>query len=304
VDTEPVVVAPAPPPVASPASDPNSSIANFLSSSSDLSDLTGALDRAGFLGVLNSAGNYTVFAPSNNAFAPISAEFKAILNNVDFLPHLQDLLLFHIVSGKFYASDLALFAGGGVRTFNGQFQPIASPPLTINGVPVVLPDNDLGNGVVHIIDDVFAPNWVSNSITSRVNADTAELSILSQLLILAQFDLSGLGGAFTLLAPTNAAFNALPDGALEYLSDEANLVELQTILVYHLIFGVYTVGKLVNGLQLPSALTNATVVVNISGTNINFNETPLGGQSDILAFNGVVQKINSVLNPNDSPTGR
>jgi uncharacterized surface protein with fasciclin (FAS1) repeats len=129
-----------------------------------------------------------------------------------------------------------------------------------------------------------------------VDSDT-DLTILSQLLILAGFNLNRLGDAFTFLAPTNAAFNALPAGALDFLIDPVNLTELQTILVYHIIFGVFVVDELGDGQELPTALESGTTVfVSVNGSNISFNQSPLVG-SDILTVNGVVQKIGAVLNP-------
>lgn len=306
VNPAPVSTPAASPPTAAPpaaAADPSFTITDFVSSRSDLSTLGEALVRAGFSEPLRGSGAFTLFAPNNAAFAPIAPEFLNILFvDDDFIPLLQNLLLFHILVGKFSASDLVLLAGDSLVSANGENQPFAASPLTVGGVAVIEPDNDVTNGVVHVLDDVLPPSWVFNSISSRVN-NIADLSILSQLLVLAGFDLSGLGGAFTLLAPTNTAFNALPAGALDFLADPTNLVELQTILVYHLILGIFTVAELEDGLQLPSALENATVVVSISGSAISFNQAAIG-VSDILAVNGVVHKIGVVLNPNDSPTRR
>jgi transforming growth factor-beta-induced protein len=282
------------------------SISSFVSGNSDLSILLQALGRAGFLGILDTGGPFTLFAPSNSAFTAIPEAFVNILFvNDDFIPHLQNLLLYHIAFGEFFASDLALLSGDNLMTANLENQPIlyTAPSLTINGVPVMVPNNGVTNGVIQIIDEVLAPSWVGNSITSRLAAAT-DLSILSQLLVLATFDLSGLGGAFTLLSPTNAAFNALPAGALDFLSDADNIGELQTIMAYHLVLGVYTAVELQDGLQLPTILEPLTVVVTVtSPTTLFFNNASLG-DFDILAYNGVVHKIATVLNPADSPIQR
>jgi transforming growth factor-beta-induced protein len=292
------------PTVAPLATQASVTISGFVFSRDDLSTLQGALVRANLANPLNeSQGPFTLFAPNNAAFAPIPEEFRQILFvQDDFIPHLRNLLLFHVLAfAKFSAADLESLAGDSLTTANGEIQPIAFSPLTVAGVPVVEPDNAATNGVVHIISDVLAPSWVFNSITTRVDSDT-DLTILFGLLILGEFNLGGIGNAFTLLAPTNAAFNALPAGALDFLLDPVNLVELQTILVYHLIIGVFVVNELVDGLQLPSALaSNTTVLVSVSGSTISFNQALLG-DSDILTVNGVVQKIGALLSPNDSPT--
>lgn len=293
------------PPTAAPAvSTAAVSMAEFVFSRSDLSTLQTALVRANLANPLNSPGAFTFFAPNNAAFAPVPEEFVQILFVKDeFIPHLRELLLFHILGfAKLSAADLESAAGNRVTAANGETQLIAISPLTIGGVAVIEPDNGATNGVVHIVNDVMAPSWVFQSITTRANTET-DLTILSQLLILAGFDLNGIGEGFTLLAPTDAAFNALAAGALDYLVDPANLTELQTILVYHLLLGVFVVAELEDGRQLPSALeNNTTVLVTRSGTAISFNQVPLG-ESDILTVNGVVHKIGALLSPNDSPTG-
>ena len=307
VNTAPVIAAPVNPPTAAPVvPNPEVTISGFVFSRDDLSSLQGALVRANLANPLNDAqGPFTLFAPNNAAFAPIPEQFLQILFiQDDFIFHLRNLLLFHILAfAKFSAAELESLAGDSLTTANGENQLVAFTPLTFGGVPVIEPDNAATNGVVHIINDVLAPSWVFSSITTRVDSATGDLTILSQLLILAGFDLSAIGNAFTLLAPTNAAFNALPTGALDFLVDPANLLELQTILVYHIIIGVFVVDELADGLQLPSALeSNTTVLVSVSGSTISFNQALLG-DSDILAFNGVVQKIGALLSPNDSPTG-
>jgi uncharacterized surface protein with fasciclin (FAS1) repeats len=300
------------PPTAPPAT---TTITGFVESRSDLSSsvegepsLERALARAGFLQILDSvdSGTFTLFAPTNNAFAEVPSEFLEILFFQDaFIPHLQDLLLFHLLFGEFFASDLLLLSGDSLVAVNGENQPITNPPLSVSDVTIMEPDNDVTNGVVHIIGEVLAPSWVRNSIVSRVATDN-DLSILSQLLAIASINgLDNIGGTgLTLLAPTNDAFNALPDGVLTALSAPENLTDLQFLLFYHLITGVVTVEQLQDGLQLPSVLGESVVVVNvISGqaTTVNFNQSPLIG-STILAFSGVVLKIGAVLNPQDSPT--
>jgi transforming growth factor-beta-induced protein len=278
-------------------------ITDFVSGRNDLSTLELALVRAGLASALDSSGPFTLFAPNNDAFALVPDVFQEILFvNDEFIPHLQDLLLFHVLSGESFGSDLVGLAGTSLTAANGESLAIASPPLTIANVTVVEADNDVANGVVHIISDVLTPSWVFNSIASRVNADS-ELSTLFQLLVLAGFttDLNSFGGVFTLLAPTNIAFEALGPDALDILTAEANLDELRGILAYHVISGVFVVAELQDGVRLPSVLAPTTVVVTASPATITLNQAALGG-SDILAVNGVVQKIGAVLNFADSPT--
>jgi uncharacterized surface protein with fasciclin (FAS1) repeats len=280
--------------------DPTFLIADFVSSRSDLSTLEGAFERAGLTEALAGSGPFTLFAPNDDAFALIPQVFQEILFvNDDFIPHLRDLLALHVVLRESFASD---FVSGPLLAANGENQAITTSPLRVGGIPVIEPDNDVTNGVVHIINDVLTPSWAFSSISSRVDADS-ELSTLFTLLVLTGFnpDLASIGGVFTLLAPTNIAFEALGPDALEFLTDEANLGELQTILAYHIIQGVFVRAELQDGVRLPSVLQPLTVVVAASSTTITLNQAALGG-FDILAVNGVVHKIGAVLNFADSPT--
>jgi transforming growth factor-beta-induced protein len=299
-------------PVAAPVVDPTAgatetTIGGFVSGTSGLESLQAALVRAGLSGALSGAGDgpFTLFAPNNAAFQLLPDFFIDLLFvNDEFIPHLQDLLLYHILSGEFFGSDLELLAGvDGVSlpTVNTESIVVASPPLTVQGISVITPNNDVANGVLHIIDNVLAPSWVFNFISQRVIANTAT-STLNALLVMAEIDL-GQAGALTLLAPTNAAFDALGIPALEFLTDPDNVNALTLILAYHVIIGVFTTAELSEGLQIPTALGTTTVIVSVGQSTAFFNQAEIV-DFDILALNGVVHTINAVLNPENSPTRR
>jgi uncharacterized surface protein with fasciclin (FAS1) repeats len=124
----------------------------------------------------------------------------------------------------------------------------------------------------------------------------ADLSILLTLV-----GLAGLGdalttpGELTLLAPTNAAFGHLSSSTIHFLTSFAGRHELINILLYHVIDGIFTSGELTDGQSLLT-LQGGTVHVDLHPFRFNHANVK---EADILANNGVVYKIDRVLDPAD-----
>jgi uncharacterized surface protein with fasciclin (FAS1) repeats len=96
---------------------------------------------------LNSAGPFTLFAPNNGAFGKLpSTILNTLLTNDEFIPHLINLLVYHVLIGEVFAADLSddLI----VTAANGEDLLITLPPIAVNGNKVVSADNDVSNGVV------------------------------------------------------------------------------------------------------------------------------------------------------------
>jgi transforming growth factor-beta-induced protein len=264
-----------------------------------LTTLTAAVVRAGLVDALNSEGPLTLFAPDNEAFADVPADIaNQLFLDDDFIPQLVDLLLYHVLGGEFLAAELELTTS--LFALNVEELFFASPPLTVNGNNVVSGNNIVSNGVVHIIDAVLIPSWVFNSLTDRINSATdifgdADLSTLSSLLVVAGIDLSG-PSALTVVGPTNAAFDLLGPAELARLITPAGLTDLTRILTYHVFFGILTSTILVDGFV--STLEGGFVEV---FTNPLMFNTANAVEVDILANNGVLYKIDQVLNPDASP---
>jgi transforming growth factor-beta-induced protein len=253
-----------------------------------------ALERAGFVGALNIPGNdFTLFAPTDVGFGLIPVQLVDLLFTQDeFIPHLQDLLLYHILPGARLASEFP--NATIVQTFNTERVRLLQQPFRANGIPIVSPDNIVSNGVVQTIEGVLAPSWIFNGIINRVAADP-ELSLLLEFLVLADLGntLNRFGDEFTLLAPTNAAFNNLGAGVLDALRDPVNRDTLTRVLLYLVVVGIFTTPELSDGQRL---LTVQTGFVNVTTFPLQFNQAN-AVQVDILANNGVVQKIAAVLDP-------
>jgi transforming growth factor-beta-induced protein len=272
----------------------DATVAGFIASNPNLTQLNRAVQRAELTGIISSnTSMFTQFASTDAAFAAIPEIFLFLLfENDEFLPHLRNLITYNRLMGQFFEAD---FIAGDIQTFNGETVQVTLNPLSVNGIPITDPDNDVSNGVVHIFGDVLTPSWVLRTLLTRVEQDP-DLSITTEFLVLA-----GIGpalnqaasGNFTLLAPTNTAWLALGNETLLFLSDPANVGFLQSVLRYHILDGVFVLQELV-----PSRIfTFQGNFVTVSLTpRIQFNQAQLvDGGRDILANNGVLQKIDSVL---------
>jgi uncharacterized surface protein with fasciclin (FAS1) repeats len=121
-----------------------------------LSTLVSAVSEAGLVDTLNGEGPFTIFAPTNDAFAAIPADqLEAILADEETL---TSILTYHVVAGE--STDLAdLVESGTVTTVQGETLEIASDGdlASINGASVVCGNVQTANATVHIIDAVLVP---------------------------------------------------------------------------------------------------------------------------------------------------
>jgi uncharacterized surface protein with fasciclin (FAS1) repeats len=261
-----------------------------------LTTLEAALLRANFQVPLSSPGPFTLFAPTNAAFALVPADLASILNNNEFLPHLQNFLLYHVFMGEAFSTNLV---AGPVTALNGESVTIGLNPITVNGIAVSEPDIDATNGVVHKIDGVLTPSWVTNNLLDRVLGD-ARLSILADLAERADTSLSSVPGEFTFLAATNAAFQFIPATFLDILKDPANVGLLIRALEYNLLVGIHTLTEFTNGAfaTVEGNTIDVAVTTNTDGivVGITFNEANLLTDA-LLANNGIYYLVDAFLNP-------
>jgi len=119
--------------------------------------LVAAVQAAGLAETLQGPGPFTVFAPTDAAFAKLpDGTVTALLANKE---KLASILTFHVVSGKVMAADLIKSNGATPKTVNGLPLDIVvrGGKVYVNGVNVVTADVQASNGVIHIIDAVLLP---------------------------------------------------------------------------------------------------------------------------------------------------
>jgi uncharacterized surface protein with fasciclin (FAS1) repeats len=119
--------------------------------------LAAALTASNLIDTLKGAGPFTVFAPTDEAFAKLPAgTVDALLKDI---PKLSAILTYHVVSGKVMAADVLTMDGKAAKTVNGAEVKISTTGgVKLNGsVNVVTTDIVCTNGVIHVVDAVVLP---------------------------------------------------------------------------------------------------------------------------------------------------
>ena len=270
------------------------SVVEIVVNSSVHTTLETAVIAANLAGTLSEAGPFTVFAPTDAAFSALPAGTLTSLL-ADPSGALTDVLKYHVVAGKALSTDLS--DGQEIQTLLGDNIKVTinSQGVFINNSKVTIANIVAENGIVHVIDAVLVPEPAipATVVDIIVNSDvhqTLETAVIAADLAGA---LSG-AGPFTVFAPTDAAFSALPAGTLtSLLADPSGA--LADILKYHVVSGKAMSTDLSNGQVIGTLLgQNVSVVINSNGVFINNAKVTI---ADIEAGNGVVHVIDAVLLP-------
>ena len=213
------------------------------------------------------------------AFAAFAA------SGVDPEATIKNILLYHVVPGAYDAT--AVINSDTLSTVFGRNidVEIVGGNVVLNGVAtVVATDIQASNGIIHVIDAVLAPpvNAINQSTLGDPSLTIAEVAAADGRFgtLLAALDAAGLAGTFaspgnyTVFAPTDAAFAALPAGTVEaLLADPSG--QLTDILTYHVVPDSLTINQIANDSFLPTlngkpltVSTDAAVNVSIDGSNV------------------------------------
>ncbi len=125
--------------------------------STDHTTLVAAVTAAGLVETLKGAGPFTIFAPTNAAFAALPAGTVDMLLKPENKDKLSNILTYHVVSGSVKAADLT--DGQKIKTLQGEDLTVSikDGKVMINGATVTTADLEGSNGVVHVIDGVLMP---------------------------------------------------------------------------------------------------------------------------------------------------
>jgi transforming growth factor-beta-induced protein len=274
-------------------------ITQIASETANLSTLYSALQASGLDDALDAGGPFTVFAPSNAAFAKLDPDE---LNTIISTPSLLvSLLQYHVVAAEVFSDDLT---NGPVQTLlSGQTVDVslAGGGVTLNGTSNVTDaDIDASNGVIHIIDEVLIPDdFVAQTIV-QIAASNPNFSTL--VAALSKPELSDLLAAasdptqdLTVFAPTNAAFDATLAALDKESIDDIPVELLREIVSYHILGTAVFSNQLTDGAVVETLLPGESVTVDLSdGVKINESNVVL---ADVQAVNGVIHAVDGVLLP-------
>lgn len=284
-------------PPAEESAAPTQSIAEIAAADPNFSTLVAALQAAGLAETLAGEGNFTVFAPTNDAFAALpEGTVEALL--ADPQGDLTQILLYHVVDGVARAADVVNLTEA--TTLNGAPIAIAvgeDGAVRLNdAVNVVTTDIEATNGVIHVIDGVLLPPAEETTSIAEIAAADPNFSTLVAALNAAGLTETLAGeGNFTVFAPTNDAFAALPEGTLDaLLADPQGM--LTNILLYHVVGSEARAADVVN-MSGVETLNGQAVAITVEDGVVKLNDLATVVSTDIEASNGIIHVIDSVLVP-------
>ncbi len=132
-------------------------IVAVASGNDDFSTLVAAVSAAGLVETLQGDGPFTVFAPTNEAFAKLPAGTVESLLEPENKDSLVSILTYHVVAGNYPASSLVGKRGSLTSVQGGDLHVNGTDGVTVENATVVIPDVSASNGVIHAIDTVMMP---------------------------------------------------------------------------------------------------------------------------------------------------
>ena len=276
--------------------------------------LVAAVTAAGLAETLSGEGPFTVFAPTDDAFAALPDGLVDALLLPENEAALTAVLTYHVLGAEVPSSDVA---PGDVETLQGESITIGveDGTVTVNDATVTAVDVEASNGVIHVIDAVLVPPSID--ATALLVADAMEGDAMEEEdeagtivdvavgagsfdTLVAAVTAAGLAetlsgeGPFTVFAPTDEAFAALPDGLVEALLLPENVDVLTAVLTYHVL-----------GAEVPSSdvapgdvetLEGEDVTIGVEDGTVTVNQATVIAV-DVEASNGVIHVIDAVLVP-------
>ena len=274
------------------------SIVDIAVSNPDFSTLVAAVKAAGLVETLAGKGPFTVFAPTNAAFAKLPKELLADLLKPENKEKLVAILTYHVVPGKVMAADVVKVTEA--KSVQGQAiaVKVANGNVTLNGSSKVIKTDIVGsNGVIHVIDSVILPPEQSAKTIVELAMGSKDLSTLVTAVKAAGLVETLAGkGPFTVFAPTNEAFAKLPKEVLADLLKPENKDKLAAVLTYHVVAGSVSAKDVVK-LKAAKSVQGSPIAVTVQGDSVMLNGSSKVIKTDIMGSNGIVHLIDSVILP-------
>ncbi len=255
--------------------------------------LAAALQAAGLVETLQGKGPFTVFAPTDEAFAKLPAGTIENLLKPENKGLLTAILTYHVIPGNVMAKDVVNLPNA--TTVNGQRIDIRvrDGKVMIDNATVTKTDIGCTNGVIHVIDSVILPAD-KDIVDTAANAGSFGTLVTAVKAAGLVETLKG-PGPFTVFAPTDEAFAKLPKETLASLLLPENKAKLTAILTYHVVPGRIYADQVV---KTPSATTvqGGKVMFEVVGGKATINGADIVA-TDIETSNGVIHVIDAVILP-------
>ena len=271
-----------------PAPEASNTIVDVAVADGRFTTLAAALEAAGLVETLKGEGPFTVFAPTDDAFAKLpEGTVEALLADI---PQLTEILTYHVVPGKVMTADVVELQSA--NTVNGLpvYIKVADGKVFINGAEVIITDVEADNGVIHVIDSVILPPV---DIVETAIADGRFTTLVAAVQAAGLVDTLKGEGPFTVFAPTDDAFAALPEGTVEALL--ADIPQLTSILTYHVAPELLLSPKVLESEKIATVNGKSlTVSMDMGKPMVDNAEIII---TDVYASNGVIHVIDAVVIP-------
>jgi transforming growth factor-beta-induced protein len=253
--------------------------------------LLAAVQAAGLGEALTTGGPFTVFAPTDDAFAKLPAgTVESLIANPDAL---RNILLYHVLGEPKRAVELV--ARRSAETLQGSDVTVSirQGGVFVNESRVINANVKAPNAVIHVIDTVLLPPAPEPNLLETLRADGRFTTLTAALTAAGLDTVVNTGGPFTIFAPTDEAFAKLPEGTVESLLADTNA--LKNVLLYHVVSGDKSANELLRQ-RTVATLQGSNVHVNWWWGRVFVNRSQVI-DANISAGNGTVHAIKEVLLP-------
>ena len=272
------------------------SILQTAAESGKFNTLVNALVATGLDGALKT-GSFTVFAPTEEAFAKLPAGTVEKLLRPENRDALVGILKVHVVPAALTRESF----NGSVTTLNGPVELAidAHHRPTVNGVPVRGNSIPCSNGKILVVNQVLMPVAKAEPKPDSVLAVARKAGNFT--ILLKAIEAAGLSdvlegtGPFTVFAPTDEAFGKLPEGTVAKLLKPGAKDDLVAILKYHVVAGKVSAKQAISAGQATSLLGKG-YPIELRDGQLNIKKSKVIA-NDVAAGNGVIHVIDAVLIP-------
>jgi uncharacterized surface protein with fasciclin (FAS1) repeats len=270
-------------------------VVDVIVNSEDHTTLEAAVIAAGLAETLSSEGPFTVFAPTDAAFALLPEGAVATLLE-DPTGLLTTVLTNHVYAGSALSTDLS--DGMTITTLAGTELTITitNGMVYIGDALVSTANIETDNGVVHVIDAVLVPTIETTTVVDVIVNSEDHTTLEAAVIAAGLAETLSSEGPFTVFAPTDAAFALLPEGTVAtLLADPSGL--LTTVLTNHVYAGSALSTDLSDGMTI-TTLAGTELTITITNGMVYIGDA-LVSTANIETDNGVVHVIDAVLVPAD-----
>ena len=254
--------------------------------------LVAALVHADLVTALQGDGPFTVFAPTDDAFAAAGIDLNSFDTDEENAT-LVDILTYHVYAGSVEAAQVtdgmtATMLNGDDATFT-----VTNESVMIGDATVTMADVMASNGIIHVIDKVLMPPADLVDIPTVAQGTGIHDSLVAAVIQAELLSTLQGEGPFTVFAPTDDAFTAAGVD-LAALDNDEGKAALTNILLYHVVSGAVPSSAVTDGLV--AAAVNGDDLTFTVGEGVMVNDANVI-LADVMASNGIIHVIDKVLMP-------